>query len=45
MKKGQKKRVWTKEDKLKILKRYSQEQLSARELGRKYNADNSMIYR
>ena len=27
MKKGQKKRVWTKEDKLKIIKRYSEEHL------------------
>jgi len=34
MKKGQKKRVWTKEEKLKIIKRYTNEHLSARELGR-----------
>lgn len=45
MKKGQKKRIWTKEDKLKIIKRYSEEHLSARELGRIYNADHSMICR
>ena len=45
MKKGQKKRIWTKEDKLKIIKRYSEEHLSARELGRTYNADHSMICR
>jgi transposase-like protein len=45
MKKGQKKRVWRKEDKLKIIKRYSEEHLSARELGRIYNADHSMICR
>ena len=45
-KKGRKKkRVWTKEDKLKIIKRYSEEHLSARELGRIYNADHSMICR
>ena len=45
MKKGQKKRIWTKEDKLKIIKRYTEEHLSARELGRIYNADHSMICR
>ncbi len=45
MKKGQKKRVWTKEDKLKIIKRYSEEHLSARDLGRIYDADHSMICR
>ena len=45
MKKGQRKRIWTKEDKLKIIKRYSEEDLSARELGRIYNADHSMICR
>ena len=45
MKKGQKKRIWTKEDKLKIIKRYSEENISARELGRIYNADHSMICR
>ena len=43
MKKGQKKRIWAKEDKLKIIKRYTEEHLSARELGRIYNADHSMI--
>ena len=45
MKKGQRKRIWTKEDKLKIIKRYSEEHLSARELGRIYNADHSIICR
>ncbi|MBE6706251.1 MAG: transposase [Ruminococcaceae bacterium] len=45
MKKGQKKRIWTKEEKLKIIKRYSEEHLSARELGKIYNADHSMICR
>jgi len=45
MKKGQKKRIWTKEEKLKIIKRYSEEHLSARELGRIYDADHSMICR
>ena len=45
MKKGQKKRIWTKEEKLKITKRYSEEHLSARELGRIYDADYSMICR
>lgn len=43
MKKGQKKRIWTKEDKLNIIKRYSEERLSERELGRTYDADHSMI--
>lgn len=45
MKKGQKKRKWTKEDKLKIVKRYSTEHISAKELGRIYEADYSMICR
>ena len=45
MKKGQKKRIWTKEDKLKIVKRYSTEHISAKELGRIYEADYSMICR
>ena len=45
MKKGQKKRIWTKEEKLKIIKRYTNEHLSARELGRIYDADHSMICR
>jgi len=45
MKKGQKKRIWTKEDKLKMIKRYSEEHFSARELGKIYDADYSMICR
>ncbi len=45
MKKGQKKRIWKKEEKLKIIKRYREEHLSARELGRIYDADHSMICR
>ena len=32
IKKGQKKRIWTKEEKLKIIRRYSEEHLSAREV-------------
>ena len=43
--KGQKKREWTNEYKLKIIKRYSEEHLSARELGEIYDADHSMICR
>ena len=45
MKKGQQRRTWTKEEKLKIIKRYTDEHISARELGKIYNADHSMICR
>ena len=45
MKKGQQRRCWTKEEKLEIIKRYTDEHISSRELGKIYNADHSMICR
>ena len=43
MKKGQKKRVWTKEQKLEIIGKHLNEHISVRTLEREYNADRSMI--
>ena len=43
MKKEKKNRVWTKEDKLKTIKRYTEKHLSVRELGIIYDADHSTI--
>ena len=45
MKKGQKKRIWPKEQKLAIIKKYYEEHLSAGSLAKEYNADKSMICR
>lgn len=45
LKKGQKKQIWTKEQKLTIIKRYYEEHLSAGSLAKEYNADKSMICR
>jgi len=45
LKKGQKKRIWTKEQKLAIIKRYYEEHLSAGSLAEEYEADKSMICR
>ena len=45
LKKGQKKQLWTKEQKLTIIKRYYEEHLSAGSLAKEYNADKSMICR
>ena len=45
LKKGQKKRIWTKEQKLAIIKRYYEEHISAGSLAEEYEADKSMICR
>ena len=45
MKKGQKKRVWTKEQKLVIISKHLNEHISAGALGKEYDADKSMICR
>ena len=45
LKKGQKKRIWTKEQKLAIIKRYYEEHVSAGSLAEEYEADKSMICR
>ena len=43
MKKGQKKRIWTKEQKLEIIHKHINEHISAGSLSKEYNADKSMI--
>ena len=43
MKKGQKKRIWTKEQKLEIVGKHLNEHISVRTLEKEYNADRSMI--
>ncbi|MBQ6999184.1 MAG: transposase [Clostridia bacterium] len=43
MKKGQKRRIWTKEQKFEIIEKYLNEHISVRTLEREYNADRSMI--
>lgn len=43
MKKGQKKRVWTKEQKLEIINKHLKEHISVKTLAQEYNADKSMI--
>ncbi len=43
MKKGQKKRVWTKEQKLEIIARHLKEHVSIKTLAQEYDADKSMI--
>jgi len=43
MKKGQKKRIWTKEQKLEIIEKHLKEHVSVRTLEKEYNADRSMI--
>lgn len=43
MKKGQKKRIWTKEQKLEIIEKHLKEHVSVRTLEKQYNADRSMI--
>ena len=45
LKKGQTKRIWTKEQKLAIIKRYYEEHISAGSLAKDYDADKSMICR
>lgn len=43
MKKGQKKRIWTKEQKLEIIGKHLNEHISLRTLEKEYTADRSMI--
>ncbi len=43
MKKGQKKRIWTKEQKLEIIGKHLKEHISVRTLEKEYNADRSML--
>ncbi len=43
MKKGQKKRIWTKEQKLEIIEKHLKEHVSVRTLEKEYDADRSMI--
>ncbi len=45
LKKGQVKRIWTKEQKIAIIRRYYEEHISAGSLAREYDADKGMIYR
>lgn len=45
LKKGQTKRIWTKEQKLAIIKRYYEEYISAGPLAKEYVADKGMICR
>ena len=45
MKKGQKKRVWTKEQKLEIISKHLNEHISAGALSKEYNAEKGMICR
>ena len=45
MKKGETKRIWTKEQKVAIIKRYYKEHISAGALAKEYDADKSMICR
>ena len=45
LKKGQIKRIWTKEQKLSIIKRYYEEHISAGSLAKEYDADKGMICR
>ena len=43
MRKEQKKRIWTKEQKLEIIHKHINEHISAGSLSKEYNADKSMI--
>lgn len=43
MKKGQKRRIWTKEQKLEIIGKHLNEHISVRTLEKEYNANRSMI--
>lgn len=45
MKKGQKKRIWTKEQKLEIISKHLNEHISAGALSKEYNAEKGMICR
>ena len=43
MRKGQKKRIWTKEQKLEIISKHLNEHISVRTLEKEYSADRGMI--
>ena len=43
MRKGQKKRVWTQEQKLEIIQKHLEEHISLRALEKEYNAERGMI--
>ena len=45
MKKGQKKRVWTKEQKLEIINKHLKDHVSVRTIEKEYNVDRSLICR
>jgi len=45
MKKGQKKRIWTPEQKIEIVRKHLEEHVSVRTLEREYTASRSMICR
>ena len=45
MKKGQKKRVWTPDQKLEIVRKHMDEHISVKKLGMEYQVDHSMIFR
>ena len=45
MKKGQKKRVWTPEEKAEIVRKHLEEHVSVRTLEKEYHAERSMICR
>ena len=45
MKKGQKKRVWTPDQKLEIVRKHMDEHISVKKLGMEYQVDHSMICR
>ena len=45
MKKGQKKRVWTPDQKLKIVRKHLDEHISVKKLEKEYQVDHSMICR
>ena len=45
MKKGQKKRIWTPEQKLEIVQKHLEEHISVEKLGKEYAADSGMICR
>ena len=45
MKKGQKKRIWTPEQKLEIVQKHLEEHISVEKLGKEYAADTGMICR
>ena len=45
MKKGQKKRIWTPEQKLEIVQKHLEDHISVEKLGKEYAADSGMICR